>query len=641
MQDYQQTLLVLVGFIVVAISANQLAQYFKKIKLPLITGLLFVGIACGPFILRLIPVSSITNLHFINDIALAYIAFAASAELYLKDMRRQINSIKWMTFGQLVVTFVLSGVTIFFLSGYIPFMMNMPVLTRVAISLLIATIFVANSPASAMAVISEVRASGPFTRVTIGVTVLKDFLVIILFTICFNIADALITGQDFGLSFILVLLAELVSSFTLGILVGWALHFVLSKHLHKYSKTLLVLTIGYSTYLLGHFIKDYTFAQFGFGFHIEPLLICIIGSFWVSNYTKYRHEFINLLEGIGPLIYIAFFTLAGASLSLDVLWEVGLFALILFVVRLLTIIMGAYVGSSLARDSSEIKKVSWMPYVTQAGVGLGLATIVESAYPTWGNAFATLVIGVIVINQIVGPPLFKWAIFKIGENHNKANIQEFDGVRDAIIFGLESQSIALARQLNGNGWMTKIVTKQNDFNKDDYEDLEIHYAEEVTLDLLDKLEAKKSEGIVLMHTDNENLEICEMIYENIGTENIVVRVNNHYNMKKFHNLGALVVNPSTAIVSLMDHFVRSPQATSLLLGMQENQDTLDLEVLNSDLVGLALRDLRLPSDIIILSIKRKGQMIISHGYTRLRKGDLVTLVGSNEGLDKMTLMFDR
>lgn len=102
-----------------------------------------------------------------------------------------------------------------------------------------------------------------------------------------------------------------------------------------------------------------------------------------------------------------------------------------------------------------------------------------------------------------------------------------------------------------------------------------------------------------------------MIYENIGTENIVVRVNDHYNMKKFHDLGALVVNPSTAIVSLMDHFVHSPQATSLLLGMQQNQDSLDLEVLNPDLFGLALRDLRLPADIIILSIKRGGQMIIS------------------------------
>jgi Trk K+ transport system NAD-binding subunit/Kef-type K+ transport system membrane component KefB len=641
MQDYRQILLVLVGFIVVAISSNQISQYFKKIKLPLITGLLFVGIACGPFLLQLIPDTSLGNLRFINDIALAFIAFAASAELYLKDMRRQINSIKWMTFGQLFGTFVLSAIAVFFLSEYIPFMKDMSASSKLAVSLLMAAIFVPTSPASAIAIINETRAKGPFTSATLGVTVLKDFLVIILFAICFNVADALITGKDFGFSFIAILLLELALSFGLGLLIGRILRFILSRYIHKYSKTLLILGTGYATYLLAHFVKDYTLLHYDVGFHVEPLLICIIGSFWVSNYTKFRHEFINIIDEVGPLIYISFFTLAGASLSLDVLWEVGMFALILFVIRLVTIILGSYFGSTMGGDSSQVRRISWMPYVTQAGVGLGLATIVEGAYPDWGNEFATLVIAVIVINQVVGPPLFKWAIHKVGENHDKANTQEFDGIRDAIIFGLESQSIALARQLNKQGWLTKIITKQKDFNGHDYDDLEIHFAEEVTLELLDKLDAKKSEGIVLMHTDDENFAICEMIYENIGTENIVVRVNNHYNMKKFHDLGALVVNPSTAIVSLMDHFVRSPQATSLLLGMQKNQDSLDLEVLNPDLFGKSLRDLRLPADIIILSIKRKGQMIISHGYTRLRKGDLVTLVGSNEGLDKMTLMFDK
>ena len=641
MPDYQQIITLFVAFIIVAISSNQIAQYFKKIKLPLITGLLFVGVACGPFLLHLIPKESIHGLRFINDIALAFIAFAASAELYLKDMRRQINGIKWMTFGQLVVTFVLSGLAVFFLGDYIPFMKEMSTSSKVAVSLLMGVIFVARSPASAIAIINEVRAKGPFTRTTLGVTVLKDFLVIILFAVCFNVAGALVTGREFGFSFVLILLSELMLSLLLGLLVGKLLTFILSRHIHKYSKTLFILVTGYSAYLFAHLVQDYTLEAYHVGFHIEPLLVCIIGSFWVTNYSKYRHEFIKILDDTGSFIYIAFFTLAGASLSLDVLFEVGIYAIILFGIRLVTIILGAYVGSTMAGDSHEVRKISWMPYVTQAGVGLGLATIVESAFPEWGTSFSTLVIAVIVINQVVGPPLFKWAIYKVGENHNKANVQEFDGVRDAIIFGLESQSIALARQLNNHGWMTKIVTKQKDFNKDDYKDLDIRYSPDVDLELFEELDAKKSEGIVLMHTDEENLRIAEMIYENIGTENVVVRLNNHYNLKRFHELGALVVNPSTAIVSLMDHFVRSPQATSLLLGMQKDQDTLDLEVFNPNLFGLSLRDLRLPADIIILSIKRKGQMIISHGYTRLRKGDIVTVVGSNEGLDKMTLMFDK
>lgn len=364
MADYQQLILLFAGFLVVTISANHLAQYFKKIKLPLITGLLIMGIICGPFVLNLIPTSSTVGLRFINDIALAFIAFAASAELYLKDMRSELKSIKWMTFGQLFVTFILSGISIYFLSGAIPFMMGMGVASRIAISLLIATIFVANSPASAMAIISEVRAKGSFTRTTIGVTVLKDFLVIILFTICFNIANALIKGDQINLGFIIKLVLELSVSFILGLLIGRGLYYVLFFRIHKLSKATLIILLGYSMYLLSYFIKDFTNTSFGVDFHIEPLLICIIGSFWVSNYTRFRYEFIKILEDIGPYIYIGFFMLAGASLSLDVLYKVGLLAILLFVVRLITIIIGAYVGSSLARDSSEIKRISWMPYVT-------------------------------------------------------------------------------------------------------------------------------------------------------------------------------------------------------------------------------------------------------------------------------------
>ena len=94
------------------------------------------------------------------------------------------------------------------------------------------------------------------------------------------------------------------------------------------------------------------------------------------------------------------------------------------------------------------------------------------------------------------------------------------------------------------------------------------------------------------------------------------------------------------MVSLLDHYVSSPHATSLLLGMEENQDTVMLEVRNPNLHRMALRNLHLPHDIIVLSVTRGGQMIISHGYTRLRKNDIVTLVGSSESLENVRLRFE-
>jgi len=44
--------------------------------------------------------------------------------------------------------------------------------------------------------------------------------------------------------------------------------------------------------------------------------------------------------------------------------------------------------------------------------------------------------------------------------------------------------------------------------------------------------------------------------------------------------------------------------------------------------------------VIVLSVARKGQMIISHGYTRLRMGDEVTIVGSPKSLESVRLKFD-
>ena len=79
-------------------------------------------------------------------------------------------------------------------------------------------------------------------------------------------------------------------------------------------------------------------------------------------------------------------------------------------------------------------------------------------------------------------------------------------------------------------------------------------------------------------------------------------------------IGALIVDPSTAMVSLFDHLVRSPVATSMLLGMEEGQDIIDIEVRDPSLDGVALRDLRLPDDVLILSVQRDGHV---HHFSRL------------------------
>lgn len=636
-----EIILVILSFIFIASASKHISKFFIKIRLPQITGFLLAGIIAGPFVLNMIKSDSVEKLNFINETSLAFIAFAAGAELYVKELRTRYKSITWMTFGQLVITFILSTIIILLIADYIPFIKDVSFNLKFSVAVLVSTIFVARSPASAIAVISEMRAKGPFTQTVMGVTVIKDVLVIVLFALTFSVSKTFLAGETFNLFFIVLIFSEIICSIFFGLVFGKFLALLLSLKYTTTVKTVITLIIGYLIYLFSHGIKFYSEEFISIEFYMEPLLISIIAGFFVINYSKYKEEFQKVIKDAEPVVYVVFFTLTGASVSLDVLLESWFVALIFFAIRLVTMIIGSYVGGKAGGDPFKLWKFGWMPYVTQAGVSLGLVTVVAGEFPGWGQELATVLISVIILNQLVGPPLFKWVLNYVGESHTKAESRPFDGIRDAVIFGLEDQSLALARQLKEHNWQVKIATGIKDLEAYKDCEFEIVTINDFSLETMNKLNAKNAEAIVVMNTDIENLEVCELAYEHLGTKDLVVRLNDRQNFDKFHELGALIVEPSTAIVSLLDHLVRSPVAASLLLGTEENQDTIDIEITNKNIHGLAVRDLHLPGDILILSINRKGHTVLSHGYTRLRLGDIITIVGSDKSLEMVMLRFEK
>lgn len=636
MSEVLQLIIYLGAFGIVAAAAGKVAGVFQKLKLPLITGFLVIGLISGPEVLGLIEQEALSGLAFLNDIALAFIAFAVGSELYLKELRSRMKSIIYMVITQVIVTFLLVSLSMFLLLDFIPFAVDMKLAARISIAMLAGTIAIARSPASAIAIINELRARGPFTQTAIGVTVVKDFGVVIFFAIIFTLSKSLIQETAFRPIYIVQVLVELIVAFGLGFLVWWGLRAILSLKGMLALKKGLVLLSGFLVYLFTHIIGEHSSMYLGLELHVEPLLICIIGSFLVTNYSVYRNDFTRIVKELGPYVYIIFFTLTGAMISLEVLATMWFITLILFGVRIVSLILAGYSGSTLAGDPSLYRRISWMPYVTQAGVGVGLATIIASEYAGWGGEFATVMISVIVLNQIVGPPLFKWALHLVGEAHVKSD-DSYDVERKVLIFGWENQSLALANQLSKQNWQVEFVVQDPTVEIMGNDQFKVHeYLGSDHLSLR-KFSAENADTMVCLQSDETNYAICETAYEHFGTKHLIVRLNEREYYKKFQRIGAMVMDPATAMVALMEHFVRSPIATSLLLGMDEGQDTIDIELRNSDFHGLTLRDLRLPADVIILSVTRGDHPIISHGYTRLRLGDIVTMVGSNESLDQVRL----
>jgi len=167
----------------------------------------------------------------------------------------------------------------------------------------------------------------------------------------------------------------------------------------------------------------------------------------------------------------------------------------------------------------------------------------------------------------------------------------------------------------------------------------VAYLAELSVDALRDLGMAQADAIVAMQSDELNYQICELAYEHFGTPTMVAYLLDRTKFERFYKLGVSVVEPQTAVVSLLDHFVRAPVGTSMLLGMRTAQDVVDVELRNPDLHGLTLRDLRLPLDILVLSVQRNGETIISRGYTRLELGDRITMVGSVAKLEEVMVRF--
>lgn len=628
-----------IGFALIALAAKQMGTSLGKTGLPLISAFLLTGILAGPYMLNMISKEATQTLGFVDEVSLGFIAFAAGGELYLKELKNRLKSIAWITTGLVVCTFSLTALTVFFLSDHIPFMKTMPVSARVAVAILAGAILVARSPSSAIAIVNELRAKGPFTQTVLGVTIIMDVFVIILFAANSSVADALLTGVAFNFGFIVLLFFEISTSLIIGFFVSKCLLGILLLPVHKYIKTGLILFTGYLVFLFSAAIRQFSHDYFFVEFLFEPLLICMVAGFFMSNTSRFRQEFLKILLDIGPAVYIAFFTLTGASLSLDVLAATWPIAVSLFFVRGIAIFLGSFIGGTLAKNQLKANTVSWMAYITQAGVGLGLAKEVAVEFPQFGNPFATIIISIIVLNQLVGPPLFKFAIKLMKEDHTKSKGGLFEGTKEAVIFGADGQASALAQSLVSQGWTIRMAVKGTDVSLDNLPEIEVHHIFEFSIDELRRINCHKAGALVTMLSDEYNYKICETAYENFGTQTLIARLNDRFNLARFQLLGVLIVDPSTAIVGLLDHFVRSPAAASLLMGMHKERNVVDLLIENQDLSGLALRDLRLPFDIIIMSVRRRGVLFMPHGFTRLEAGDLVTVMGSKNAITELALKF--
>jgi Trk K+ transport system NAD-binding subunit len=286
-----------------------------------------------------------------------------------------------------------------------------------------------------------------------------------------------------------------------------------------------------------------------------------------------------------------------------------------------------------------------MGFVTQAGVGIGLARELanQKEFMPWGDELATILIAVIIINQVIGPPLFKWAISIAGESRTRASGHAFDGTRDAVILGHKTgQPLLLADRLIQHAWEITLVVVDAELEEEiDRPGITVVTIPDVSSESLDSLDLVHADALISLLTDEENVQVCEFNYAKFGIDKVVVWLDDSITYgKRCHDLGALVLDPKTSMVSLLEHFVTSPTATSILLGLDPEQEVMEVTVRDRSLDGVPIRDLKIPHSVTILSVTRDGHALVSHGYMPLQLRDHLTVMGPPDVLPYVAVYFE-
>ena len=384
------------------IAASLVGELFERLRLPRISGYLFFGIACGPYASAILTPAMARELQIVNGVAIALIAFIAGLEINVARLRPQLRAM--LTMGGVMIALMWTTLTMLFLLAWpwLPIAPDVGGLPRLTMAALLATVTVSFSPTVSIAVITESRARGPLSELVLSLVVLADLMLILLFTLSMeSVRFALGSGQA-GHGILSGLSWEIFGSFAFGGIVGACFAFYLRYVGREVTVMLLALSVMLS--------------QVGAALHFEPLLAALGAGLVVENIAPPEGDALRLAVERGALpVLVLFFVAAGANLHLGALAQVGLVAVAIAAARMALIRATARVGARVAGLSGESVSLAWMGLVSQAGVTLGLAILINVEFPEWGARLYALIVSMITLHETVGPILFRSALARAGE----------------------------------------------------------------------------------------------------------------------------------------------------------------------------------------------------------------------------------
>lgn len=333
------------------------------------------------------------------------------------------------------------------------------------------------------------------------------------------------------------------------------------------------------------------------------------------------------LEAIGFGFFIPiFFIMVGVDFNLDALLSSPQ-ALLLFPVLLVAAFLVKYLPTLIFRlrfswretlGAGALLSSRLSLIIAASAIGLRLGVISESV-----NANIILVA---IITVTVSPLIFLRIIPEQPEYER----------RPIVVVGAGSLGLHVAEQIAGHQeWVVVLDTQEERIRRATHRGFDAFVAcvdcqDDDVIPYMDK-----AKSLVCVYSDVEkNYKVCYQARTTYGIEHVVTRIDVPGEIPRFEKIGVTTMNAAVDQAALLSILVRNPDAYELLTRTNDDKEVREVVVRNPAYFGSSLNEVNLPGDLLIMALRREGQLIVPRGDVILNAGDHLTIVGSVECVER-------
>ncbi len=394
-----------------------MTRLFKPFKLPDVTAYLIAGVLIGPYCIGALGIGglgfptmdAVHALGLMSDVALGFIAFSIGSEFRLEELKKTGRQAFVIGIVQALVATLFVDIALYAVHMAMPDKLSLPQL------IVLGAIATATAPAATLMVVRQYKAKGPLTKLLLPIVALDDAVGLIVFAVSFGIAKTLLSGQVDLVSIIVNPLMEILCSLVLGAIMGWVLT-QLEKMFHSNTNRLNLAT-GFVFLTVALSMLD---------FHVGPvhvsfssLLVCMMMGTIFCNICPLSEDLMQRSDKWTSPLLATFFVISGAELELNVFADIAIVGIgvVYIVFRCLGKYFGTFISAKATKCEPQICKYLGVTLFPQAGVALGMCSIVASSadFGNEGALIRNITLFAVLIYELVGPLMTRQALMSAGE----------------------------------------------------------------------------------------------------------------------------------------------------------------------------------------------------------------------------------